>query len=222
VRLTLLNGLQEYASTLADVSSDQKLGQFDDQTRSLGTSLQALTGTPAFQKLAVSSMTEVNIAVTAVNALGHWFIERKRQKRLPQIIEEMQEPVRRTSELLQADIGNAPDEQGRGGHGLRDQLWNEYTEAMVQQVAFIDQNKGHMDPISKSTEIRKLPSLVRQRSLADQTLRQTQSTLAKLVEAHAELLRAASSKADIHAEFTALISEAQRIKGFYDSLQKKD
>src|SRR6266851_100052 len=222
VRLTLLDALQRYASTLADVSGDEKLDLFDDKTRALGSSLQSLTGKAAFQKLVSSSARDANIAATAVNALGRWFIERKRQQRLPQLIEEMQDPVKSTAELLEADIGSAPDERGRGGHGLRDQLWNEYTQALLQQVAFIDHNKDHFDPASKAAEIRKLPALVRQRSLADQTLKQTQAALTELVDAHGALLRATKAKTDVHTEFSALLSEAQRLQSFYDSLQKKD
>lgn len=221
IRLALLDALQRYASTLSDVSGDKQLEQFDDKTRAFGSELQTLTGTAAFKKLVGTSATDANIATTAVNALGRWFIERKRQQRLPELISEMQEPVKTTAELLQADIGAAPDENGHGGHGLRDQLWNEYTGAMVQQVAFIDQNKDRMDSTSKAEAIEKLPNLVRQRSLADQALKQTQATLSKLVDAHAALLRAVKSKGDVQAECSALISEGQRIKGFYDSLQKK-
>ncbi|HYL16257.1 MAG TPA: hypothetical protein VEV41_24705 [Terriglobales bacterium] len=221
VRLALLDALQHYASTLAEVSGDKQLDQFDDKTRALGSSLQSLTKTAAFQRLVTSSAMEVNIAATAINALGQWFIERKRQQQLPRLISDMQEPVRRTAELLQADIGSAPDDHGHGGHGLREQLWNEYTQAALQQVAFIDHNKDHMDPASKAEAIKKLPQLVRQRALADQTLKQTQVTLSKLVEAHSALLRAVQSKTDIQAEFSALIGEGQRIKSFYDSLQKK-
>ena len=221
VRLALLDSLQRYASTLSDVSGDKQLEQFDDKTRAFGSGLQAMTGTAAFKKLVSSSTTDANIATTAVNALGRWFIERKRQRRLPELISEMQEPVKTTADLLQADIGSAPDEFGHGGRGLRDQLWNGYTEAMMQQVAFIDQNKDRMDAASKAEAIEKLPQLVRQRSLADQALKQTGSTLSKLVDAHSALLRAAKSKGDIQAECSALISEGQRIKAFYDSLQKK-
>ena len=187
VRLTLLSALQQYATTLSDVSGDKQLDQFDDKTRALGSSLQALTGTMAFQKLVTSSGVGTNIATTAVNALGRWFIERKRQQKLPQLIGEMQEPVKKTAELLQADIGSAPDEHGHGGRGLRDQLWNEYTEAMMQQAAFIDQNKARMDATSKAEAVKNLPQLVRQRSLADQALKQTQTTLSKLVDAHSAL-----------------------------------
>jgi hypothetical protein len=106
VRLDLLNALQQYASTLSQVSADTKLQEFDDKTKAFGKSLQDLTATDAFKSFVKNSKTEVNIATTAIDALGRWFIERKRQKELPKLIEQMQEPVRRTAELLQADIGN--------------------------------------------------------------------------------------------------------------------
>src|SRR5439155_23636409 len=78
LRLALLDALQRYASTLSDVSGDKQLDQFDYKTRALGSSLQALTGTAAFQRLVTSSAAEANVATAAVNALGRWFIERKR------------------------------------------------------------------------------------------------------------------------------------------------
>src|SRR6266498_2371301 len=139
VRIDLLNALQQYAKTLSQVSSDSKLQEFDDQTKALGKNLQDLASTDAFKKLVQTSGTQVNIATTAIDALGRWFIERKRQKELPNLIEAMQDPVKRTAELLEADIGNRPDDQGNGGSGLRGQLWNEYMHAMLQQSAIYAQ-----------------------------------------------------------------------------------
>jgi len=199
VRVELLNALQEYASTLSQVSSDSKLQEFDEQTKALGDNLQHLTSTAAFQKLVRTSHTEINIATTAINALGRWFIERKRQKELPRLIEQMQDPVKKTADLLKADIGNRPDEQGKGGSGLRAQMWNQYTEAMMQQAAFIDHNKDRLDPVTKAQEIRKLPQLVNERARADDALRQTAQSMSQLVEAHSEILRAVQGKTDLHA-----------------------
>jgi hypothetical protein len=221
IRLDLLDALQRYALSLSDLSGDKQLEQFDDKTRAFGASLQNLTATDAFKKLVSASAGNVNIATTAVNAIGRWFIERKRQQHLPDLISEMQQPVKTTAELLEADIGSAPDENGRGGHGLRDQLWNEYTEAMIQQVAFIDQNKDRMDPSTKTEAIERLPQLLERRSLADETLKETQATLSKLVDTHGALLRSVKSKGDIQGECSSLISEGERIKRFYDSLRKK-
>jgi hypothetical protein len=219
VRLDLLNALQEYASKLSDVSSDKQLDQFDEKTRAFGSSLQDLSKTDAFSRFAKN---DPNIAASAVNALGHWFIEDKRQKQLPKIIGEMQEPVKKTAELLQADIGKAPDQEGHGGSGLRDELWDAYSNAILQQDTFIKKYGQQLGPLDKAEAVRTLPRLVRQRELADKTLQQTQSTLAKLVDAHTALLKAVQSKGDIQAELSVLISEGQRIKAFYDSLQKKD
>jgi methyl-accepting chemotaxis protein len=220
IRISLLNALQQYAKTLSEVSSDSKLQEFDDQTKAFGKNLQGLASTDAFKKLLQNSRTPVDIATTAIDALGRWFIERKRKRELPQLIEAMQDPVKRTAELLEADIGNRPDDHGNGGNGLRAQLWNEYMQAMIQQSAFIDHNKDRLDPVAKAREIRKLPELVDERAKADDALRQTSDSMAKLVQAHNELLRAVQTKADLHADISALISEGERIKTFYESLQK--
>lgn len=167
VRLELLNALQRYASTLSDVSSDSKLQEFDSKAKALGQSLQTLTQTAEFKRMVKTTKTETDVAATAVDALGRWFIERKRQRELPKLIEQMQDPVMKTAELLETDIGNRPDDQGNQGNGLRAELWNEYMQAMVQQSAFIDHNKGQLDPLSKAQEIRKLPQLVDERDRAD-------------------------------------------------------
>jgi hypothetical protein len=220
VRVDLLNALQQYAKTLSQVSSDSKLQEFDDQTKAFGKNLQDLSQTESFKKLLQTSKTQVDIATTAIDALGRWFIERKRQKELPKLIGGMQEPVRRTAELLQADIGNRPDDQGNGGSGLRAQLWNEYIQAMIQESAFIDHNKEQLGPLAKAQEIRKLPQLVDERDKADDALRQTAESMGKLVQAHQELLHAVQTKTDLHADISALISEGERIKTFYELLQR--
>jgi transketolase len=97
---------------------------------------------------------------------------------------------------------------------------DEYMQAMIQQSAFIDHNKGQLDPLAKAKEIRKLPQLVDERDKADDALRQTAESMAKLVQAHAEVMRAVKTKVDLHADISALVSEGQGIKTFYESLQK--
>src|SRR5439155_26278876 len=61
---------------------------------------------------------------------------------------------------------------------------------------------------------------VDERAKGDDALRQTSESMGKLVQAHNELLRAVQTKAGLHADISALISEGQRIKTFYESLQK--
>jgi hypothetical protein len=57
---------------------------------------------------------------------------------------------------------------------------DEYMQAMIQQSAFIDHNKGQLDPLAKAKEIRKLPQLVDERDRADDALRQSAESMAKL------------------------------------------
>jgi hypothetical protein len=220
VRLEMLNALQEYASTLSDVSSDSKLQEFDETTKAFGTELQKMTSSDEFKKLTTNAHFDPNIAATAVNGLGTWFIERKRQKELPHLISDMQGTVKNVAELLQQDIGEKPDQRGEGGKGLRAELWNAYIGAMREQVAFIDHNSPWHDPIAKAQEIRKLVQMADEREKADNLLRQTTESLSGLVSAHRELLKAVQTKQDLHADLSALIAEGQRIKSFYDALQK--
>jgi hypothetical protein len=220
VRLDVLTALQQYASTLSEVSSDSKLQEFDANTKALGTALQKITSEQPFKDLVSKASFDANIATTAVNAIGRWFIEKKRQKELPQLIAQMQEPVKRVAELLKADIGDRPGDDGTGGKGLRAVLWDAYMQSMIHQSTFINDNKSRLEPLVKAQEIRKLPQLVDERERADDALRHTAESLSRLVDAHEEILRAVRTKQDLHANISALISEGERIKEFYDSLQK--
>ena len=219
IRMALLKGLSEYANSLAEISSDKKLTEFDNAAKQFGNSLQALSGSAASKLLPKSSDADRNIATAAIDALGRWFIERKRQKELPKLVAQMQGPIEKICDLLSADIGNAPDPSGKGGSGLRDQLWREYDQRMMDKSAFIDHNKGSMDAMTRAAEIRKLPALVRQQLLADKTLAQTQSGLKKIAATHAQLTKALTDKASFTAQASELVSEGQRIKEFYVSLE---
>ena len=70
-------------------------------------------------------------------------------------------------------------------------------------------------------EIEKLPALVREQRQADQMLAQTAVTLQQLVKANDEVLRAATTKQNLHADIGDLVNEAERIKDFYTSLGSK-
>lgn len=218
IRMKLLKGISEYATSLAEISSDKKLTEFDDATKQFGTSLQTLSSSAAGKLLPKASDADRNVATTAIDALGRWFIERKRQKELPKLVTQMQGPIKKICELLSVDIGNAPDSSGSGGSGLRDQLWREYSQRMMDESAFIDHSKG-MDAMTRAAEIRKLPALVRQQRLADATLAETQAGLKKIAITHTQLVKALADRASFTSQASELASESRRIREFYTSLQ---
>jgi hypothetical protein len=92
---------------------------------------------------------------------------------------------------------------------------------MIEQSAFIDKSKQQLDPLVKAQEIRKLFQLVEERDKADDALRATGASMGKLVEAHTEILHAVQTKTDLHSDISALVSEGERIKAFYESLAKQ-
>lgn len=81
VREDLFKGLQLYAQKLADIMSDAQLKEFDAETKSFGKSLQKLNDNDAFKKITGGpSDTSIDAFVTAVNTVGRFFIEYKREK----------------------------------------------------------------------------------------------------------------------------------------------
>jgi hypothetical protein len=218
IRLELLDSLQQYATSLEQVSADEKLQELDQHTRAAGMALQKLSQSSIFSQFATRSETPVNIAAAAVNAIGHWFVEGRRQRDLPAIVNDMQEPVARVAELLRADIGQLPNSDGKGGSGLRAQMWNQYSEAMLQQDALIRMSSGN----ERNREIAKLRTLALSQRRADATLRQTANALEDLVTAHQELLDAVQTRTDVRSSITALLLEGRRIRDYYQSLKEQE
>ena len=223
VRAKILGGLQEYAQKLSDVVSDQHLTEFDTQTKAFGQALVDLKGNPVLKNIAAGVPdTGLNILTTAVDSLGRWFIDYKRQKNLPTIIGDMQKPVDGICTLFIADIGSRPDDSGRGGHGLRDQLWRQYDSLLQLQDEFIQKSKDKFDPKTKAEEIAKLPLLVAEQKKADNTLKATQDALQKLSETHKALTKAfEKNNPSLEELISQLYAEGQRVKTFYEGLGKK-
>ncbi len=217
VRLKLLQSLQQYATHLESVSGPGPVSDVDSASKSLGTSLAALSQSDPLKKMASGTSVAPNAAAAAVDALGRWLVERKRDKALPGIINEMQQPIQTISTLLTEDIGTRDTVTDRGT-GLRKQLWMEYQQAIMNQDLFIEHNAERFTPEEKLLEIEKLPAMVREQRLADLTMVQTQSTLLQLVKANDELLKSATTKQDLRANVNDLLVQAGQIRDFYQSL----
>ena len=220
IRLQALKALDTYASKISVIMSDNTLNEFDTQTKSFGEALLKLRENDALKKFAPSE-NDVKIFTTAVDTLGRWFIEYKRQKGLKVIVKDMNEPVQNICKLLVADIGALPNESGQGGHGLRLQLHNQYISLIQDQDQFIQKNKGRLDPRSKREEIARLPELVREQETADATLAATQKAVSRLGETHAELVRSFDSPTPKLEELIRQLGdEGKRIGQFYKNIGK--
>lgn len=217
IRTRVLDGLQAYADALRAVTSDKASDALDAATTSVGQSVLGLQKEGVLSKAFAKNVPEdaINLATAALNTLGHFLVERKRSRRLSTIIGEMQEPIRQLGNLLIADIGSAPDAQGHGGKGLRNQLWLAYDKLVEDQDAFIAHST--LDPVERRQEIAKLPALARAQREADLTLQATQETVRKLVAAHQAL--ATKDDTRMRDGIAALMAEGKRVAAYYQGLQ---
>lgn len=219
IRVQALQALNTYASKLSDIISDKTLTEFDTQTKAFGEELLKVKQNKAMEKF-LPNDNDIKIFTAAVDAFGRWFIEYKRQKGLKDIVKDMNDPVQNICKLLVADIGALPVKE-KGGHGLRNQLHNQYDILIIEQDQFIQNNKGKLDPRVKRDEIVRLPELVREQETADATLAATQKAVSKLAETHAELVRSFDSPSPkLKDLIIQLEDEGKRIGQFYKSIGK--
>ncbi len=214
VRTDILNGLHDYAELLADVSGDKPIDALDKSTSALGSSLQAFSKDDL---KSFASAQDINIAVTALNALGGILIEHKRSRELPGILDRMKEPIQTICTLLQKDIGDTQKS------GLRNQMHNSYGDIIRKQQQFIHQNEKSMSASEKRTEIERLPKLVLASTRADRILANTQQELADLASAHTALAETAHQKDSpaFKTRLSQLFDDVRRLKDVYSSLDSK-
>ena len=219
-RTRILDGLKQYAETLAEVSGDQPLNSLDTQAAALGKSLQDLSKNGDIQPLAKSahiSESDLNVVTTAVDALGRVLIENRRRKDLPAILNQMKDPVNRICALLEADIGD-PEKSG-----LRNELKNNYLTLIRKQEQFIHLNEGQMSAQEKRQEVERLPQLAADAKKADQALAATKAALAQLAKTHTALVESGNAKDSpgFKTLLSELVEDGQQLNQFYQKLPTK-
>ena len=215
VRIEILSGLMSYAELLAAVSSDQSFTELDDSAKSLGAAL----GTLSANELSASKLTstDVNIATTAIDALGRALIEKKRRRELPGILHQMQQPIETICTLLAQDIGD-PEHSG-----LRNELHISYLDLLREQKNYIAENESKLSPADRRDEIRILPQLAISEAHADRALAATQKALLQLARTHTALALTAAQKDSpaFRVQMQQLAAAAQQLKTFYASLSSQ-
>jgi hypothetical protein len=216
-RTRILDGLKQYAENLAEISGDQPLNDLDTQAAAFGESLQNLSKSDSLQSLSKSSnisSTDMNLAATAIDALGRALIERKRSKELPAILKEMKGSIAQVCQLLETDIGD-PEKSG-----LQNQLKNNYATLIRKEEQYIHHNEDKMSPAEKRAEIERLPKLVADEKTADQALAATQSALEQLAKTHTALAESASAKDSptFKVLLQELNSDGQHLNSFFQKL----
>lgn len=219
-RLTVLKSVQLYAQKLAEVMSDKQLNEFDEDTKEFGAALLKLNKNTVLAEAKLQNQ-DLEILATAVNAIGRWFIEYKREKAIASITLEMQPKIKAICDLLSKDIGKPPNDQHVGGDGLRNQLWIDYVKILRDQDALLQKEQTRMDFATWRDEIAKLPALELEYQSADHTLEATQATLKKLAETHGKLYQAFQKNGyELNSLIQQLIDEAEHTESFYEELKK--
>lgn len=220
VRAQVLQGLQQYATLLAEVSGNQPITDLETQAKATGSSLKTLQ-TDSFTSFKRNGTglndQEKNLAVTAVSALGSILIEHERSRALPGILDKMNDPIQKICTILESDLGTADKP------GLAAELHQNYDEQIVVQQKFIADNAATLTPEERRTEIATLPKLVQAQQQGDQALAATVKALTSLAAAHAALAGTKTQK-DAPAfklELTQMAQDAQTLNSFYTSLKSK-
>lgn len=229
-RKLVIDGLRLYATNLKAVVSDDKLQEFDAKTKALGQQLASLNENTVKQNILNSGevpASGIQIFTTAINAIGRWFIDYKREKIVKQTVNKMKENVRNVCLLFGQEIGyNAPVKNGslvttqRGT--LRKKLWRDYSQIMMEQNDFLVRNEANFSANDKRKEIEKLLSLKDEREQADETLDAVVKALRAIPEAHNNIEKAFDEKdTTLPGLISKIFEEGERIKDFYEGLKKK-
>jgi len=216
VREQIVASLTRYAETLAAVSGDQPLKAVDTGAQALNTSLHSLASSDelaSYVKQAGVSGVDLNLATSALDALGRALVERKRAHELPGLLKAMKEPVHNICALLAGEIGEP------GVHGLRAQLAQDYETLLHEQNTFIKDNAA-LSPSERRAEIEQLPRLVEAEAAGDRALAATQEALLQLARTHDALAETAQAKdaPGFRALLAELVADEQQVRTFYAKL----
>ena len=221
-RMQVLEGIQKYAEKLAIIMGNEQLDEFDERTRDFGKNLTKVNEDLVKKNIlnkATFKEGDIKVFTTAVNAIGRWFIEYKRQKGVRESVKDMQPHIEKICVLFAEDIGNSPAGSGVRSGGLRDQLWRDYDGIIDRQCNFIEHGKGKLDPIQMRSEIKVMIALEVEQRQADATLKAIQQSLDTLRKTHNKIEECFDKNTvEIDSLISDLITEGKRIKEFYNTL----
>ena len=219
VRIDVLKGLNAYAQGLASLASDDQVTQFDNQTKALGQQLISLDKQEPIKGSGVSD-TDMKAFATAVDALGRMLIQYKREAALKQVIHDHDGDVQTICRLFSSEIGgSAPAAGAPPPRGLRNQLWNEYTQATTAYDLFIEHQKTRMNPTDEFNAISQLATMIQQQAAGDAMLVATSQALDQLARTHSSLNQAFDTQnGGLNAMIAELQADAKNIADFYNSL----
>jgi hypothetical protein len=219
VRVRVLNALSEYARLLAEIMSDERLQEFDEETKAFGETLIEFKNSDGMSTFGMNRNdirdSEIAGFTTGVNAIGRWMIEFQREKEVRQIVDAMDPHVARICDLLSKDIGTAE------GPGLRAQLARQYWDIIGNREMFIADNHARFSPHALWEELTKLAEMRIEQERADAAMGAVAKSLGSLRETHGQLVKAFEKKSPgLESRIRGLAAEAKRVKEFYGELKE--
>lgn len=252
-RMNVINGLKTYAATLKEVIGNEKLTEFDDSTKALGQKLVGINEQLVKENILNSkpvSDSELRIFTTAVNAIGRWFIDFKREKVTKQVIHQMNGAVNDVATLLAQDLGDKPylDDKtslNPRAKGLREKLWRNHTDIFNERNFFLSMcnDIARQEPALNDSqrtralrkqcrnlyfsgnemreEVKTLAEISSQRIKTDDMLAEVQKALLAIPGAHRNLEKAFDDKdVTLPMMISRLFEHAKHIKKFHDDLKE--
>ena len=215
VRNDVLDAFALYSQNLATMMGGGQVDAMDQTTKNFGAKLgdlnTSISNTKIFSGKRILNDGELRIVTTAVGTLGDWFIRGKREKGVRETIVAMDPHVAAISGVMAGDLKT-----------LRTSVSNDFKVILMSQDQFILHNQDKMDPLTKRAEIRDLAKLVGDARDQDAVFAAMEWSILQWRATHAKLVEAFTKNAtEIDSLIKQLISEGQRVKKYYDSLEKK-
>jgi hypothetical protein len=222
VRIAVLQGLSTYAQGLAEIAGDDQMTEFDNQTKALGQQLLSLDKQKPVANTGITTKDMAAFA-TAVDTLGRFFVQYKREQGLKKIVSANDSDIREVCDLFSREIGGSMPSGGTPpSSGLRNQLWDEYTEAMTSYDLYLEKNRRRLTVSEQVDGVRELAKMVVEQRSADAMLAATAKALGDLASTHAKLAQALSHPdSGIQAILAQLEADAKSAANFYNALQAK-
>jgi hypothetical protein len=124
--------------------------------------------------------------------------------------------------MLARELGGSAPADGAPPRGLRNQLWNEYTQSITSYDSFIQKSVQRMTPTEEFNALNVLANMVEQQAAADAMLAGTAQALTDLADTHTKLKESLDNpKGDIHGSLIRLLADVKNANDFYASLQAK-
>ncbi len=212
-RIDVLTGLSKYADLLIDIMSDDQLNEFDAATKELGKELKTLSESDVGKKYLKGILRDDNdseILATAVNAIGRYFIEYKRQQTVEQIVKKMNKNISGICVVFTTELEII--------HG---KLIADMVQRRTARGLYLNHNFDKLSPPVQRQEVRAIVELVLLEKQLNRMIKTVKNSLVALKKTHEKLHQAFSGdKTELDTLLLELVAEAKLVQSFYKSLNE--